>query len=194
VNKPFIDLEFGPIGQRKPRRVTRAGWVVLALMLCVEYSCLSAAVRQAGGPAGQRIPKEPPDEANRVRHPLGFSMVAPPRWSHTGISGLLMSSNRNRRSEGLIDVSHIGHERPSRLEGMRKTRFLGQEAYHDMQVVRRDTFDDPAWSEYTLYFRRGEDWYEIRYGIAEERTELPPMILRYLNTLRFDDRPPEAAP
>jgi hypothetical protein len=66
-------------------------------------------------------------------------------------------------------------------------RFLGQEAFERMSVVRKDSFDDPAWSEYILYARHGERWYEVRYGIAEERTELPGMIRRYLNTLRWDD-------
>ena len=43
---------------------------------------------------------------------------------------------------------------------------MGQEAFERMSVVRNDSFDDPAWSEYILFTRHGERWYEVRCGIA----------------------------
>jgi hypothetical protein len=51
-----------------------------------------------------------------------------------------------------------------------------------MRVVRVDTFDDPPWSEYELVLGHDEDWYAVTYGIAEERTTLPDMVRRYIDT------------
>jgi hypothetical protein len=199
MDKPFIDDEFAPISKRKSRLPTRAEWVIVALILGVQSSCLWAAVRNARrGPAGNPMPEALPDEAARVRHPLGFSMVVPPGWGpytagSEGVGRLSMYTRINKRKNARIAVTCFGRETPQ-LEGLRKTRFLGHEAYEKMEVLRPWTFDDGAWSKYTLWFRRGGDWYEIEYDTSEERTTVPPVIQRYLNTLRFDDRPPEAAP
>ena len=54
-----------------------------------------------------------------------------------------------------------------------------------MKIVREDTFDDPPWSEYELVLRHGEQWFQVRYGVAEERTKLPDMIRRYIATLHW---------
>jgi len=61
---------------------------------------------------------------------------------------------------------------------MRGMRFFGPAAFERMNVIRKDSSDDPAWSEYILYARHGERWYEVKRGIAVERTELPGMIRR----------------
>jgi hypothetical protein len=180
--------------RRRSLLPSRVELVIVALLCAGVSSCLWSVLRDARGPTGDPIPKQPPDEANRVHSPLGFSMVVPPDWN-ARITGSLfmapMSPGRYaRRSKALIDVSYLGHETPSEVALSRKTRFLGEAAYEGMEVVRPWTFDDGAWSEYTLYARRGADWYEIRYGIAEERTTLPAMVRRYLNTLRLDEPHP----
>jgi hypothetical protein len=54
-----------------------------------------------------------------------------------------------------------------------------------MRVVRPWTFDDGAWSEYTLYLKHDGECYEVRYGIAEERTRLPDEVRRHLKTHRW---------
>ena len=77
---------------------------------------------------------------------------------------------------------------------MDRVTFLGREAYERMRVVHEWTFDDPASSEYLFYLRVGEDWYEIAYLIAEERTTPPDSVRSYLGTFRLDGKGPEQTP
>ena len=102
----------------------------------------------------------------------------------------LSPGRSGRRSKALIDVSWIGRNRPSERESLDRTIFQGQEAFEGMKIIRKDTFDDPPWSEYQLFLHHGEDWYSVRYGIAEERTTLPDMVRRYINTLRWEKARP----
>src|SRR5262249_47810932 len=132
--------------------------IIIGAMTC----CLLPIVWDARGHTGQPIPDEPPDESRRVHCPVGFSIVAPSHWAAKTSGGLVlvpMSPGRYaRRSKALIVISDVGQRQPQDIEGMRGVRFLGQEAFERMSVVREDSFDDPAWSEYILYARRGERW------------------------------------
>ena len=193
-------LEPGPCGMSW-RQVLRISWVelaIVALIIGVLNGCLWPIVRDARGPAGLPIPDRLPEESRRVRHPLGFSMVVPPDWNcHIGGSLLMAPATPGRyarRSKALIVVARIGPDRPAGLGPRARTRFQGGEAYEGMRVVRPWSFDDGAWSEYTLDFRRGGHWYEVRYGIAEERQSLPPIVRRYLDTLRWGEGQPATVP
>lgn len=181
------------MGARKGLRPTLVELAVVAGICGVLSCCLWPIVRDARGPSGDPIPKESPDEARRARGPGDVSMVVPPNWGTNPAGSLAMAplnpGRYARRSRALIAVSRIGRDRPSGLDDLRRADFLGHEAYEGMRVVRPWTFDDGAWSEYTLYLRRGEDWYVVRYGIAEERTELPGVVRQYLDTLRWDEGP-----
>jgi hypothetical protein len=187
-----------PGSARKPPLTILVELVIVGLICGLLSCCLWPIVRDSRGPAGDPIPRQPPDEANRVRLPGGFSIIVPPNWaSHTYQTFMMapLSPGRYaRRSKALVLISYLGRKRPPGLEGLRRTTFLAQEAYERMRVVRSWTFDDGAWSEYTLYFRHDEDWYEVKYGIAEERTSLPGMVRQYINTLHWDARPSSEAP
>lgn len=166
--------------------------IVVLILVALAWVVLPV-VRDARGPAGDPIPARPPDERNRVRHPLGFSIVVPPDWDHhVGTDGgpltlTPMTPGRTaRRSRAMIVVTPLGSHRPEHLERLRPTSFQGREAFEEMRMVRPWTFDDGAWSEYTLSVSHDGDWYEVRYGIAEERTRLPGEVRRYLDTLRWD--------
>jgi hypothetical protein len=166
---------------------------VVVLIIAFLSACLLPIVRNSGGPAGDPIPKVAPDEAHRIYHPSGFSIVVPPDWSAPDRGSLALypkSPGRYaRRSKAFLLIAPIGGRRPEEVEGLAKTSFQGQEAFEGMEVIRHDTFDDPPWSEYRLIFRRGEDWYLVQYGIAEERTTLPDMVRRYIDTLSWEGRP-----
>jgi hypothetical protein len=178
------------MNERKPAPCIPVQLAIVTSICVLLSCCLWPIVRDSRGPAGDPIPRRPPDEANRLRHPAGFSMVVPPNWgSHVDGSLLiapLTPGRYARRSKALIAVSCLGRDEPPDLESMQRTLFLGREAYEEMRVVRRWTFDDGAWSEYRLYLRRGGDWYEVKYGITEERTTLPDAVRLYLDTLRWD--------
>lgn len=115
-------------------------------------------------------------------------MVAPPDWNRHIAGSLVLApaspGRYARRSKALIVVTCLGRSQPPELERLARTVFLGHEAYEGMRVVRKWTFDDGAWSECMLCVAHDGDWYEVRYGIAEERTALPEVVRQYINTLR----------
>ena len=140
----------------KTLRLTPVELAVVALICCPLTCCLWPIVRDSSGPAGDPIPRQSPNEANRLHHPAGFSIVVPPNWGSHVTNRLescpavlfmapLSAGRYARRSKALIVVSCIGNSRPSDLEGLQKTVFLGQEAYEGMRVVGKWTFDDGAW-------------------------------------------------
>lgn len=180
-----------PVNDRKARLPTWVEVVIIGLICGLLSCCLWPIVRDSRGPSGDPIPKQQPNESNRIRHPAGFSIVVPPNWVSRVNGSIFMapvSSGRYaRRSKALINVANLGHDRPSGLESLRQTTSFGQEAYEGMKVVRSWTIDDGAWSEYELFLRHGADWYLVTYGIAEERTTLPDMIREYINTLSWEE-------
>jgi hypothetical protein len=181
------------VRERRFKPPSRVEWLIIALIISFSAFFLWPITRGLSGPRGDAIPVQPPDEANRAHDPDGFSMVVPLNWSHNLIGGLHMAPMQpgpGRRSKALLHVQKIGPDPPSHCEGLQRTLFQGRQAFEQMAIVRRSTFDDPAWSEYVLDFRRGEDWYEITYGIAEERAVLPAMIQRYINTFSLEENRP----
>lgn len=150
------------------------------------------------GTTGDAIPTEPPDEARRLQHPAGFSVVVPPDWEPAGMP--LRKSDpmvrlfpavpkgKNcpvRRAKAGLVISNLGTSRPADLGSFRRITFQGQRAYERMEVRRESTFDDPAQSEYRLYVQTDGGWFAVDYFIAEGRTTLPPMIRDYIGTLRW---------
>ena len=179
------------MSDHKIRRITRAELVILAVIVGV-LAFLWSFVRDPNGPRGDPIPAQPPSEVNRQHNPLGFSIVMPVNWTCATTAGELAAVPRthsrfSRRSKAMIVVSWAGRDRPTDIEDFQRTTFRGQKAYEVMRIMRRWTFDDGAFSEYTLYVRHADDWYKVRYGIAEERTTLPDIIRQYISTLQWDD-------
>ena len=72
------------MADRKARPSLLAQFLVVLLILIPICCLVWPVVRDLRGPMGEAIPRQPPDEKNRVHHPLGFSLVVPPNWdSHT---------------------------------------------------------------------------------------------------------------
>jgi hypothetical protein len=170
-------------------------WIAESIVVAIIVGCLVYLCRGISrGPRGDPIPKQPPNEANRVhRGPL--SIVVPPNWIMPSQSFILAPHNPSgSRSKALITLGGLGEDRPPDLPpSYRKIEFRGQVAYERMVVVRKRT-DEHPWSEYTLIFPHEGDWYQLIYGIAEERTALPVIIRQYLNTFCWDKEEPAVPP
>jgi hypothetical protein len=173
--------------------MSRTELAIVLLIVGTQGFCVWSFIPR--GSFGLAVPTVPPDESRRhYFFKLGLSMVLPPDWESSS-TGRFLVTPRNpgppRRSRALIVVSSLGHHRPPGIEEMARVEFQGHEAYEQMMIVRAWSFDDGAFSEYTMYFPRGDDWYEIKYGIAEERTVLPAIIRQYLETLQWNTDVPE---
>lgn len=143
-----------------------------------------------GKPLGQDIPTEPPDEANRVMHPLGFSIVYPPNWvvriqveDDKSIVGEARKVLPSRRS-GRIYVRRLGNIAPE-ISGCRPTEFQGQPAYEESSR-RVGNWEDPPQFNHHMFFRRRGDWYQLSYMIGAEPPALPEMIRRFFETFRAE--------
>ena len=145
-------------------------------------------IERPDGPLGSPIPTEPPDEANRVHHPSGISLVLPPYWllSRHDFFDARPRDIPGRRSKAFIVITSNGSSAQHDTAGWSSVLFQGQPAKERMVVEREYTLDDGALSCYSLWFQRSGRTYLVKYGLAEERTELPAMVRKYLETMTFD--------
>lgn len=172
--------------------------VVLGIIAILVFLLLPV-VRQArmNGPSGKMIPAEPPVEANRASNSTGWSIVLPKDWvCHADEERLTIATNTyKRRGSALLIVSPVAGEssaEPPDLAARREqlgftpTTFQGSPAYEKMSVERKGSFDDPAWSLYILECQVGTRRLVVKYGVALECKTLPPMVRRYIETIRWD--------
>lgn len=143
------------------------------------------------GPYGELIPSDLPQESMRIRHPSGFSIVPPPNWEIFDRGIVVEIAARHRgggtRLRSFIAISQSDTAGVT-LANWKKITFHGYVAYeHKMHVDREDSFDDPAFSSYSLLVDVSGKWWLIQFGLAKERDSLPPEIAAYINTIRFDD-------
>lgn len=153
-----------------------------------------------------RLAKEEPAEANRIRHPRGFSVVEPMGWIHrvddVGEEGpdamiwVFASSGRFAHSYG---VSRIRSN--LELEALDEATFTALYAkdYWKLKpilvqfqgrnaVLRQFTkkgggFENPTLTSGVIHLRRGEWCYQIRYHLVGEFSEVPPGLWRFFETL-----------
>ena len=145
-----------------------------------------------GKPLGRAVPLEPPDEANRVGHPQGFSIIYPPNWEvrvqdappKPSLNGSPRSLIPSRNHAMLLVVKH-GRDVPFDLSGFHPVEFQGEPA-HEEEAVRQVQYEKPPAFVYGLIFQRGGCWYEVRYYNPDQLPSLPEIIRQYLSTFRTD--------
>jgi hypothetical protein len=144
-----------------------------------------------GKPLGQAIPTEPPDEANRVVHPQGFSIIVPPNWEprisddppFVAIGAAPRMLLPSRWSAGLR-VGRRPEKLPLDVADHRPTRFQGMPAFEHVTRQPGVFLDRPPRFFYTLVFQRDGVGYELGYHLADDRESLPPNMQQYFNTFR----------
>lgn len=140
------------------------------------------------GPHGRDVPTTPPDEASRIYHPLGFSIVAPPHWNakvSPELRDILIRPTKATLSRSAsLHLSLHGETRPSG-DGTTLKTFQGLPAF--LKIERREgTFDDPPWTFWAFLFNRHGKWFELTYGAPIDDESLPVIVQMYLETARFD--------
>jgi hypothetical protein len=143
-----------------------------------------------GKPMGQSIPSRPPDEANRVVHPAGFSLIFPPNWEvrvegedkRAGrVSGVPRNLDLRSRTPAWICSTKYGTTtRPFPDQGFRSISFQGKPAFERRETKR----GDKPHFRCTLFFQRGGEWYVLVYLVTQDRDSLPPMIQAYFDTFQ----------
>ncbi|QDV16266.1 hypothetical protein Pan153_08930 [Gimesia panareensis] len=150
-----------------------------------------------GRPLGKMIPETAPNEENRIKHPSGFSIIAPPNWLKRDMGPdqfwitIYPRPRGASRKLSALTISREGPLNPNRVpKGYKKVTFQGFPAYERIVVTRKYLFDDPPISDYDLYIDRdGEGWH-VNFSLLTSMTELPEIMREYINTIRF---PPKAA-
>jgi hypothetical protein len=153
-----------------------------------------------GDPGGYWIPKHPPDEANRIHHPSGFSIVRPPDWiaeassfeeSDTDTLVLAPGCKRMRYCPR-INVTRL--TQPPELEGFSEAT-LGPYQAHRKLDVQIGGGDEPYFMcEYVVLSR--QTWFRIVYVTPNgpwgkpQYNDVPVEIAKYLETFRDDTPPP----
>ena len=125
------------------------------------------------GPYGELIPSDPPQESRRIEHASGFSIVMPPNWELFDRDPFFQIVARHRgggmRFRSMITVAQVAPT-DTELATWKRTDFHGHMAYEKpMRVQREYTFDDPAWSNYSLFVDVSGKWWQVSFGLAKER-------------------------
>ncbi len=142
------------------------------------------------------VPSRPPDEAHRVVHPRGFSIVVSPGWksqigrssfeSITATAWQLVPD----RHPAQIRLETSGTRKPSGAHNpdLSPASFQGRPARVSTGVASGGKVS-PLF-DYYLYFQRGGQWYTLSYWAPWKYKSLPPMIQQYFSTFRHES-PPE---
>lgn len=175
---------------------TRTELVIVLAIIAGLFALLYPAVqnaRNAKGPHGETYPSTAPNEASRVTHPTGISIVLPVNWDNLSSTDPISTTLRiaargtpGRRLKSVIAISQC-HPEPDQqtLDRCTKLRFQDSPAYEICRVERNDSFDDPARSSYDLYIQRQDGWWCVNYLVADEINVLPNSIRQYIETIAF---------
>ncbi len=140
--------------------------------------------------SGRKIPVEPPAEERRVHSTRGFSIIVPPDWTESHSDGSIASfpnSSIAARARAMIVVAVMNENTAPTVAA----KFQDQSAR--LQFTQRPwMLDHPAWATWTYTTIHDGKPYFITYAVNEERDEIPPMALRYLETFRVE--PPVGDP
>ena len=197
---PF-DPEFDPPGKGEEKGRPRRRWLLECLIgliiPCPLWLLLWWPIWTSpnyGKPLGRDIPTEPPDEANRVVHPQGFSIILPPNWESTILSasspdaGGILAHPRQlfpTRSAGIVLINY-GKRSLTDLSDAQPVRFQGKPAFERVSYRPGVFLDSPPLFHYSLTFQRAGAWYGLMYSLARDRREIRQVIQQYFNT--FQDK------
>jgi len=168
--------------------------VILVCAVVVLLALLSPLL--LGIPSGALwLPKTLPDEAARVVHPKGFSIIPPPGWVVKVGSdhiNLQPGSKGMRYTPGLSIVAHKSDTAPE-LSQFHEAVFSEIKAY-EMTLPTSGNGDVP-YLRYHVFLRHEEYWYEVFYVLPNGSfdkpayLEVPDMMMRYIRSFRPSGKP-----
>ncbi|MBL8849445.1 MAG: hypothetical protein JNG89_07165 [Planctomycetaceae bacterium] len=175
-------------------RISKGEYFVIALVCAVLCFLLYPAIewRLRNGPPGEVIPTVPPNEARRLVHPSGLSIVRPKNWEknhHWSAHDPTLRIWPRRyppggRMPSVITVQKWPAPEPPDVTGFTPLQFQSYPACERMQVYRNN--NSTKNSLYEMYVDRNGEWWMISFGLAgEQMTELPPEIRQYIDTVRL---------
>jgi hypothetical protein len=140
-----------------------------------------------GKPQGKWIPRSLPDEANRAHDASGFSLIFPENWevrqSSKSIVGWPRSVIPGRTGAGLgVEEVESFHA----MEPIQEVVFQGAKAMLSVEKREGVFLDRPPLLTYRLQFERNGRKFSLWYFIAQDRDEIPPEIVPYLDSFRID--------
>ena len=139
------------------------------------------------------LPNCPPRESDRIVHPRGFSIVAPPGWTADVVNSdeintrtIRLSPKRVGRYAPIITVVMDGeplgnHHRHEESTGA--ITFQGRPA--SQRVLRGNVGDNYPTFTSEMTFERDGLTFRLWYTSFSEMSEVPPAIQQYLDTFAY---------
>lgn len=207
----LLPVHYRHIYPLRSRDAVAGGWLALAMNL-INYiltvllvGCFLLWSHRVSRPTPLWIPTNPPDEAHRVTHPDGYSIIIDPDWETDFKNDRSMGHHNSERiyrsSVAVYPIEYLGtatyfwpffsvtrySDRPHISNTMRPTEFQGRPAFeHFLPAARKP----PLQCGYELIFQRDDSWFHIAWFkyVSEQDsktlTTLPPMIRTYIETFR----------
>ena len=140
--------------------------------LSVVVFCAFFLVRFWDSSAAEWLPSEPHDEANRVVHPSGFSIVIPRDWeahvyARVDWNRITASPGSGSRSAPFLIVSK--GNKPIDVARFDATQFLGSNAWQRLEL----SAGSRDFLLYELAVKRNGTWFQIIYGIQNGSSSNP---------------------
>ncbi|QDU80349.1 hypothetical protein Pla110_20760 [Polystyrenella longa] len=148
-------------------------------------------VNQSEIGTGEVVPTTLPDEANRVTHSDGFSMISPPGWEVSitessdtvRMMDLRVSKNYSKQNSSIVIESRpvISNDRVAQPAGTEEINFNNHKAYWRQKLSQQVS------SGTLMFTENGYHWditiyHRDKYGIQKD--EMPEFFWEYLNTFR----------
>jgi hypothetical protein len=172
--------------------VSRLELLVTFAITLLLIALLMPAIQQARhgrSQLGERALDDAPRESRRFLHrESGISIVMPDYWEiRTTVPKLEIYAHN--APIGLISVCAVSPQTAKNSLGYKRTRHGDWPAYELMMIARESTFEDPAISIYNRLVETSAGWFKIEYTSDAETTTLPEGPRRFLDTVRFPDKP-----
>lgn len=170
--------------------------IIVPILCAIAFLFRASIMVNTGGPW---IPKDYPDEVNRIRHPSGFSIIRPSEWrvrvlfvtDGVGVDGIHMDPGyvKYLRFNPFITVHKL--ETKPEVQDYSRISFGPYQGLvkKELQVGGSDT---PMF-HYEVLIQGQDSWYSIFYTApngsweSPKYTEVPAEIHRYLCTFRHSE-------
>ncbi|MCR9210567.1 MAG: hypothetical protein NXI28_20260 [bacterium] len=172
--------------------------VIVCLIIACTVAGLVASPILNARPAGDPIPRDAPNPANRIDTGLGASLILPEHWIVSGLSIHERKSDPksyntftafpqtayDQRPDATLQVHRCLRDPDFEQLPVQTVYFGDGTAQQFVQVYETNSI--PIVSSVNLFVEHNAQWYRITYVYNGTLTKCPPSVQAFLETISFE--------